>query len=76
MKNRGNIKNLTGGSHEQTTRGYMTACCCGRIKDLSDALMITDTVHEVLGVDGNFCGSLNDHAIRDFKRNKSRNKSR
>ena len=40
-------------------------CCCGK-KDISEPIIINDYVHEPFGVEGNFCGPLDKHDIRDL----------
>lgn len=43
-------------------------CCCGRVDDLGDEprLILNDIRHEVLGIEGNFCGLEREHIIRDL----------
>lgn len=46
----------------------MGRCCCGRY-DLQDGAFISNnTMHEVLGPEGNFCGPIVNHELRDVVR--------
>ena len=50
----------------------ISRCCCGRISNFgdenSDAVIINEKVHELLGPAGNFCGPVDRHTIRDMER--------
>ena len=43
----------------------MGRCCCGRYNDLTETLVVNDYQHELLGVDGAFCGPKIKHDLRD-----------
>ena len=40
-------------------------CCCGRIKNFTEPIIIGPTLHERLGDDGASCGPVNNHITRD-----------
>ncbi len=42
-------------------------CCCGRIKDCDEPLIINDYMHEPLGPEGAFCGKVSHHDVRDLR---------
>ena len=47
-------------------------CCCGRTKPCDEAYIHNDTKHEPLGPEGNFCGPVVHHTLRDaLKENES-----
>ncbi len=43
-----------------------TQCCCGRIKECDEPVIMNDYCHEPLGPEGNFCGPFSHHQIRDL----------
>jgi len=40
-------------------------CCCGK-KDIEEPVFVNDYVHEPYGPEGNFCGPMHSHEIRDL----------
>jgi hypothetical protein len=42
-------------------------CCCNKIIDFEEPIVINDIVHEKSGPAGNFCGSLINHELRDLR---------
>ena len=40
-------------------------CCCGRIKEWTAPVFISNRLHERFGDEGAFCGSTRAHTIRD-----------
>ena len=47
-------------------------CCCGRIKELSEPLIINGRMHERLGEPGSFCGPVHSHDFRDLEAERDR----
>ncbi len=43
-------------------------CCCGRITDYTEPLIINGRLHERLGDEGSFCGPVDAHTTRDQQR--------
>ena len=43
-------------------------CCCGRIKDWTEDVIINGRLHERLGGEGSFCGPVDAHTTRDQQR--------
>lgn len=48
----------------------MSRCCCGKIDFDNDLTPIcfNETMHEVLGPEGNFCGPVISHTLRNLER--------
>lgn len=44
----------------------MARCCCGRVKDWTEPIIIDDIQHERLNDPRAFCGPWRHHAIRDL----------
>ena len=44
----------------------MDRCCCGRIEDFTEPVIMNDRMHERLGDPGAFCGPVYKHDIRDL----------
>jgi hypothetical protein len=49
----------------EAAEAELVRCCCGRIRDCTEPLIINDTLHERLGDEGAFCGPVDHHIIRD-----------
>ena len=48
------------------TRDYHAErCCCGRIEDWTEPLILGERLHERLGDEGAFCGPVLHHDLRD-----------
>ncbi len=43
----------------------MGQCCCGRIHDCDEPVIMNEYCHEPLGPEGNFCGPQKNHTLRD-----------
>jgi len=51
-----------------TTRDYHAErCCCGRIEDWTEPVILGERLHERLGGEGAFCGPVLHHDLRDQK---------
>jgi len=49
--------------------GYPCCCCQINFEDQKDGvLIINDIQHEIYGVEGNFCGPVDKHTIRDLEK--------
>jgi len=42
-------------------------CCCGRFTNDPLPVIINDTTHELLGPEGNFCGPIINHTVRQLR---------
>lgn len=57
---------------QPTAAPTLGPCCCGRIKELSEPLIINLYVHERLDEPGAFCGPVHSHDFRDLEAERDR----